>query len=71
MIGNALRQLIILLPLAYFLARFGGIGKVWYGMWVSEGIAAIYCIFSVKNELKRKVLPLVAGSVSNEGGLSQ
>lgn len=66
MIGAALRQLIILLPVAWLLARLGGINAIWYSMWASEVIAALYCIFSLRHELKKKVYPLLEQSGQDE-----
>lgn len=59
MIGAALRQLIILLPVAWLFVRIGGINAIWYSMWASEVIAALYCISSLRHELKKKVYPLL------------
>ncbi|MGN0659691.1 MAG: MATE family efflux transporter [Emergencia sp.] len=53
MIGTALRQLVILVPAAYLLARSGGIGMVWYAMWIAEGAGAVYCILAMKRQLKK------------------
>lgn len=61
MVGAALRQLAVLLPLAYLLARFVGVGGIWYAMWVSECAAAVYCVWGVRRELRRKVDPLQDG----------
>lgn len=55
MVGAALRQLIVLLPLAWLIARFGGVDQVWYAMWISELAAALYSVFAVRRELRRKV----------------
>lgn len=58
MVGSALRQLIVLLPLACLFARLGGTGRIWYALWASECTAAAYCILSIRRELKKKVYPL-------------
>ena len=55
MLGSALRQLIVLVPLAYLLGRVGGIEKVWYAMWASELTAMIYSVFSLKREFEKKL----------------
>ena len=44
MLGTALRQLIIFVPLAYLFASYIGIEKVWYSMWLSEIAAMGYAI---------------------------
>ncbi|MGM9619116.1 MAG: MATE family efflux transporter [Oscillospiraceae bacterium] len=58
MVGAALRQLVLLLPLACLLIRLGGVDWVWYAMWVSECAAAAYSVLRLRSELKKKVLPL-------------
>jgi Na+-driven multidrug efflux pump len=53
MFGTALRQLIIFVPVAYLFAKYCGIDKVWYSMWISETIAVIFAIFASHRELKK------------------
>jgi putative MATE family efflux protein len=53
MLGTALRQLIIFVPMAFLFAKYFGIDKVWYSMWISETIAVIYAIFASYKELKK------------------
>jgi putative MATE family efflux protein len=54
MLGTALRQLILFVPLAYLFAANFGVEKVWYAMWVSECVAMLYAIFATKMELKKR-----------------
>jgi Na+-driven multidrug efflux pump len=54
MMGTALRQLILFVPLAYVFASCFGIERVWYAMWVSEIIAMIYAIFASRNVLRKR-----------------
>jgi Na+-driven multidrug efflux pump len=54
MLGTALRQLILFVPLAYLLAASFGVEKVWYAMWVSESIALIYAILASRMVLKKR-----------------
>lgn len=58
MIGAALRQLIVLLPLAYLLSRLAGIHQIWFAMWAAEAIAALYAVLGMRRELKQKIDPL-------------
>lgn len=58
MLGTGLRQVILLVPFAALFLNLGGIGMVWYAMWISELCAMLYCIFAVRRELDRKVKPL-------------
>jgi putative MATE family efflux protein len=52
MLGTALRQLIIFVPLAYIFARYFGIEHVWYSMWISETVAVLYAIWASRRQLK-------------------
>jgi Na+-driven multidrug efflux pump len=53
MLGTALRQLIIFVPLAYLFAKYSGIEHVWYSMWISETVAVLYAIWASRRQLKR------------------
>jgi putative MATE family efflux protein len=46
MMGTALRQLLLFVPLASLFASVLGIEKVWYSMWISETAAMIYAIWA-------------------------
>lgn len=54
LLGTALRQLIIFIPLAWLFASFFGISYVWYSMWISEVSAMIYAIFAAGKVMKQK-----------------
>ncbi len=53
MLGTALRQLILFVPLAYLFAKYFGIEHVWYSMWISEAVAVLYAIWASRRQLKR------------------
>ena len=53
MIGTALRQLIILIPLAYGFAHTFGVTAVWYATWISELAAFLFSAFAARQLLKR------------------
>jgi hypothetical protein len=36
-----------LIPCAYLLAKTGGIGPVWYAVWISETTALIFSVFRI------------------------
>jgi putative MATE family efflux protein len=55
MLGTALRQLILLVPLAYLFASQLGVEKVWYAMWIAEGIAMLYALWASRRTMKRKL----------------
>jgi Na+-driven multidrug efflux pump len=52
MMGTALRQLLIFVPLAYVFASQFGIDKVWYSIWISESLAVIYAILASRKVMK-------------------
>lgn len=58
MVGTALRQFLPLVPLAFLFGQLGGVGAVWYAVWVCEAIAAAFAILFTRRELRKKVAPL-------------
>ncbi len=58
MMGTLLRQLILLLPIAWLLAKFTGVSNVWYAMWISEIIAMLYSVIHSRVFYKRKIQEL-------------
>jgi Na+-driven multidrug efflux pump len=56
MLGTALRQLILLVPLAYLFASRFGVEQVWFAMWISEGVAMFYAIWASRRTMKRKAI---------------
>jgi putative MATE family efflux protein len=54
MVGTALRQLIVLVPLVYVFTAYFGVEKAWYAVWVSELAAVIYAVFAAGNTLKKR-----------------
>lgn len=54
MLGTALRQLIVFIPLAYLFASCFGIEKVWYSMWISEVAAVVYAVLA-SGKMMRKL----------------
>lgn len=67
MLGNGLRQVIVLLPSAWLLLHFGGIGRIWYAMWISEASACLYTVWQTRRELRTKVQPLCTGEERHDG----
>ncbi len=60
MVGTALRQFIPMVPLAFLFGKLGGVGTVWYAMWVSEILAVLTVILCTRREFQKKVTPLCA-----------
>lgn len=46
------RQIILLLPLAFILAKVGGLDTIWYSFPISEVIAGVVLVFWLRNTLK-------------------
>lgn len=59
MLGTAVRQFIVFVPLAYVLARFFGIAYVWYAIWASELMALALAGFLFKRDYRKKVVPML------------
>lgn len=55
MIGTALRQLIVLIPLLYGGTRYLGLPWIWFAFWASELIAFFYSITAIRKTIDRKV----------------
>lgn len=49
MVVSFLRQIIVLLPVAYLLGKIGGLSWVWYSFPISEGISFILLLILFKN----------------------
>lgn len=65
MLGTALRQLIIFIPLAYLFASCFGIEKVWYSMWISEIAAMVYAVWaSARVMRKMNIISIVHGKTA-------
>lgn len=55
MLGAFLRQFFPLIPCAWLLAHLNNILAVWYAIWVSEIVGAIYSGFRIKHLIDRKL----------------
>lgn len=51
LILSFLRQIILLLPLAYMLVKIDGLNLIWYAFPISEGLAGILMVFWLKRTL--------------------
>ena len=54
MVGALLRQLVVLLPVAWLLARFSGVDAVWFAFWASELVAAAVAALFAKRFFGRR-----------------
>lgn len=55
MVGTALRQVLPMVPLAYLFGRLGGVGTVWFALWISEILAVVFSVLCTRRELRQKV----------------
>jgi putative MATE family efflux protein len=55
MLGTGLRQLVLLVPLAYLFASKFGVEQVWFAMWISECAAMVYAIYATKQTMRSKM----------------
>lgn len=53
MVGTALRQLVLLVPVVFLLERSLGINAVWFAFWPAEVLAAVYSAFASRRVLKQ------------------
>lgn len=55
MVGTCLRQFIPLVPLAFLFGKLGGVGSIWYAMWISEALAVLFAAFSARKIIGKKL----------------
>ena len=55
MIGSILRQFVPMIPVAYLLARIGGIDRVWYAIWISEILGMLYSLIRMRRIKSKKL----------------
>jgi Na+-driven multidrug efflux pump len=58
MIISFVRQLVVLIPVAFLFARFGELWQVWLAFPIAELVAAIICVFMYIYLYKKLVKPL-------------
>jgi Na+-driven multidrug efflux pump len=55
LIGTALRQLVVFVPLAHLLASRLGVDTVWYAVAAAELVAVCYAVLASRRILRRKL----------------
>ena len=53
--GSLIRQLIGILPLAWILARMGGLELVWFAFPLAEILGLLYCIIAMRYVYKKDI----------------
>ncbi len=59
MVVSIVRQLVVLLPVAYLFSVFGGLDTVWWAFPIAEVAAVVLCILFLKRVYKKEINPLV------------
>lgn len=59
---SVLRQLVVILPVAWILAKVGGLHMVWWSFPIAEVFSAVVCFIFVKHVYKKEINPLYAGT---------
>ena len=54
MLGTAIRQLILFVPLAWLFTRTWGVGAAWYSLWISEVTAAVFAVLASRSVMKNR-----------------
>lgn len=55
MLMSFVRQIVVILPVAFIFAKFFGLDAVWYAYPIAEIVSVVICIFMLKRILKLKV----------------
>lgn len=58
MIVSIARQLVVIIPLAYALAKLFGLHRVWFAYPIAEIVSVIFCTVFLRRILKQKVAPM-------------
>lgn len=58
MIMSLLRQIIIILPVAYAFSRLFGLSAVWWSFPISEAASLVFCVLVLLRLYRRMILPL-------------
>ena len=51
MLATAIRQCVVLVPLAWLLGRLGGVSAMWFAFWVSEACALAFALRQLRRQL--------------------
>ncbi|MDO5135654.1 MAG: MATE family efflux transporter [Eubacteriales bacterium] len=58
---SVLRQLVVLLPAAFFLSRAGGINATWWAFPIAEVFSGVICLIFIRYVYREKIRPLREG----------
>lgn len=63
LVGTVLRQLVVLLPVAYLLSRYGGLQATWYAFPISETVSLLFFGACAWKVYQGDILPLKSGEL--------
>ena len=55
MIAACLRQFIPLIPVAWLIGSYAGIGRIWFAFWISELLAMAFAICRIRSDCRKKL----------------
>ena len=55
MVGSALRQIVVLVPMMVVFLHLFGLGGSWFGFWSAEGMALCYSLLAVRRLMKQRL----------------
>ncbi len=62
LVVSLVRQLVVLLPIAFVLSRIGGLAAIWYAWPIAEVISVALCVFFLLRVYKKDLKPMLADS---------
>ena len=60
---SVIRQLIVLLPCAFLLAKIGGLHAIWFSFPIAEVVAFVLSVFFLRYVRRKEIAPLSDRSV--------
>ncbi len=54
MLGTALRQFLVLIPILWLLSWSIGMSAAWYAFWVAEVAAVVYAVLAARHQLRKR-----------------
>lgn len=59
MLSTCMRQLVLLVPIAGFIAARYGLNYAWYAAWISETVAVLFSVYCFYREYQKKIKPIL------------
>jgi Na+-driven multidrug efflux pump len=58
MLVSVVRQLVVILPVAFFLAKVGGLTSVWWSLPIAEAVSIVMCFFFFRRTYRSLIVKL-------------